>query len=264
MEKNNKTTNKTKSDSELLTQDSDIINKIQKRVSLVSKFGHELKNPIHAISGMSIFLSENWEKVEEQKKKLCMLQIQSGCDTLTDTVAKMLQIGGGEEEDLGCKKTNNNLVDLINDASKDFRGYINSPRNLEITILNEIEEDPYAMVDAFWFKRTISNLLTNSIKYSAKNNILIEVSDYEQSGLYYYLISVSDECGGITESELCNIFLEHNREETVFVKSKEGVGLGLFICKEVVRLHQGKIWAENNDKQGATVKFTIPKFNNLD
>ena len=102
--------------------------------------------------------------------------------------------------------------------------------------------------------QVISNIISNAIKYSpVSSEIKITLSLRNQR----VNVQVSDQGDGIPEEELQNVFERFyradNNQNTLF-----GSGLGLAICREIVGLHGGEIWAENNEKKGSSIIFEIP------
>jgi signal transduction histidine kinase len=99
--------------------------------------------------------------------------------------------------------------------------------------------------------QVISNLLSNAIKFTKHGTISIKASINKQSK--EVVISIKDSGIGIDPTILPQLFTKFSS------KSFEGIGLGLFITKNIVQAHGGRIWAENNaDGRGATFFFTLP------
>ena len=69
------------------------------------------------------------------------------------------------------------------------------------------------------------------------------------------MVTISDEGVGICEAEMESIFDEYQMGSNVV---SNGLGLGLMICKNIIKEHRGKLWAENNENVGASIKFMLP------
>jgi signal transduction histidine kinase len=103
----------------------------------------------------------------------------------------------------------------------------------------------------------ISNLLSNAIKFTKEGEIFVSIEKKEddKNNDNYALVTVRDTGEGVQPEILSKIFLKF------ITKSFEGLGLGLYISKNIVEAHGGKIWAENNIKDGnsgATFYFKLP------
>src|SRR5829696_5654016 len=95
----------------------------------------------------------------------------------------------------------------------------------------------------------ISNLLSNAIKFTQEGEVLVDLDEKDGQAI----VSVRDTGGGIAPEIYPNLFTKFT------TKSEKGTGLGLFIAKNVVEAHGGKIWAENNsDGRGAVFTFSLP------
>ena len=97
--------------------------------------------------------------------------------------------------------------------------------------------------------QVISNLLSNAIKFTEKGEVVVVLDEKDGQAI----ISVRDTGSGIAPEIYPNLFTKFA------TKSEKGTGLGLFIAKNIVEAHGGKIWAENNsDGIGATFTFSLP------
>jgi signal transduction histidine kinase len=104
-------------------------------------------------------------------------------------------------------------------------------------------------------KQVISNLLSNSLKFTEQGTITItvEVDNYHHSNRSQLIVRVKDTGIGVATDILPKLFSKF------VTKSEKGIGLGLYICKGIIEAHGGMIWAENNDDgKGATFTFSLP------
>ncbi|MGA9649325.1 PAS domain-containing sensor histidine kinase [Pedobacter sp.] len=110
-------------------------------------------------------------------------------------------------------------------------------------------------VDAQRIEQVLTNLLTNAVRYSPSSN-LVEIFldvDHKQA-----IVSVRDQGLGIPEDKLEIIFSRFYRMED---RPGPGLGLGLFLCNEIVQLHGGRIWAESTLSKGSIFRFSLPLMN---
>jgi signal transduction histidine kinase len=118
---------------------------------------------------------------------------------------------------------------------------------------------PDVFIDGRRITQILANLLSNALKFTpAGGEVEVEVSDDPQR-LVCVRVSVSDTGRGIEPEQLGYIFdrlYQGGIDETTF---EGGLGLGLYICQELVRLHGGEIWVESTPGKGSTFSFTLPK-----
>jgi signal transduction histidine kinase len=112
---------------------------------------------------------------------------------------------------------------------------------------------PPAMADPAYVERAIVNLITNGLKYSAEDAPVI-VRARQSDGTA--VVSVTDQGIGIAQEEMDQLFKRYYRSGAT--KSREGLGLGLYITRLIVEAHGGRIWVESTPGKGSTFYFTLP------
>lgn len=245
----------TKKNESFFYQDINGSNKHQ-QATLFAKISHELKTPIHGISGIASFLEQNWDMMEDNAKKKYMSDIVKASEVLNDLVESFVHLSEINSQKVSFNFAEENLVDLIKVSINRCETYLLQNKNLTVHFSNNLDK-AFAQVDAFWFKQLMTNLLANAATYSEEGKISVGLDITNFAGLEYYIIFVQDEGKGIPESEIDTIFNEFTRASKESTSSKN-FGLGLAICKEVAENHGGKIWAKNNQVKGAQIIFTIP------
>jgi K+-sensing histidine kinase KdpD len=126
--------------------------------------------------------------------------------------------------------------------------------------LMEYEIDPDAIFikgDQPKLRQVVQNLISNAVKYSPRGGkVCVIVKDYS---LEEILVNVSDEGIGIPPEQMDRLFQKFSRVETGEARDIKGSGLGLWICREIVEAHGGRIWVESEPSKGSTFKFTLKK-----
>jgi signal transduction histidine kinase len=105
-------------------------------------------------------------------------------------------------------------------------------------------------------RQVIQNLIENAIKYTDKGFVKVELKEDKDS----VLISVIDSGRGISKELLPNLFKQFSRDSSV--KKIQGTGLGLYIAREIIKDHHGKIWAES-EGEGKGAMFCVRMWNHL-
>jgi signal transduction histidine kinase len=231
---------------------------------------HELRTPIQPILGLSQVVSP---KVGEEEREHMRVIIRNAkrLQRLTENILDVTKI---DNHSLKLQKERFNLIDLISSVAQDYRSQINSP-NLQLICRFE-EKGPEddnnnaaIIVDADKSRLTqvISNLLSNAIKFTKEGTIFLaiekKVKEKEKGINQDEAIVIVRDTGRGIDSQLLNKlfskFVTKSREES------RGTGLGLFISKNIIEAHGGKIRAENNlDGKGATFSFTLPILRNAE
>ncbi len=232
----------------------DIRPKTDIRVSILSKLSHELKTPIHGISGISSYLSDNWNDLSDSDKKKYLSFIVEATSNLTSLLNSILNNSGNKDE----IEFNFEEIDLI----ETIKYAVERCKNLNfikkaITISFETKDEKcYAIADKFWITQLLSNLIFNAVNYSDQGKITVATQLVKVDNVDSCFISVKDEGIGIAKEALSTIFDPFNRGS--IGQEIQGVGLGLTICREIVEAHNGKIFASNNSEIGSKIEFFIP------
>ena len=217
---------------------------------------HEIKTPIQAILTFSQLLQKYPERQTEFTPAISRnsLRLQRLSNDILD-VAKI------ESRSLKLNKEIFDLNQVISNIIEDHKSIILKKNNKVKLLFYPSKEILLVEADKERIVGVISNLLSNAIKFSKEGKIFVstEMKDNNNNN-FHALVTVKDTGEGIDPEILPKIFSKF------ITKSFEGLGLGLYISKNIVEAHGGKIWAENNNKNGnhgAIFYFTLPLINNV-
>ena len=244
-----------------LTNDLSKANEELKQVSrlkddFINVAAHELRNPVQPILGLAEILRSTKMQADGNHNK--SLTVEKECKLLDIIVRNAKKLLLLEENILDVARIENsslkldieecNLYDVIGNVVQDTRDQIDNSR-VEL-LYNKMEDGIFLIrVDKSRLEQVISNLLSNSIKFTKEGTISLNVEKEDNQAL----VTVKDTGLGIDPEMLPRLFSKFA------TKSEKGAGLGLFICKNIIEAHGGRIWAENNSNgKGATVGFMIP------
>ena len=214
---------------------------------------HELRTPIMPILGEAEFIEHQFnhkrKTVEIEKEQVSM--IIRNAKRLDRLASDILDVAKIESQSLKLNKESFNLKEVLESAVHDLVDYIannNNENNPSLRVLYKAS-DVIVEADKERITQVISNLLSNALKFTEEGYISVSA---EKKGKDI-LVTVKDTGVGIDQEVLPRLFSKF------ITKSEKGTGLGLYISKNIVERHGGKIWAENNaDGKGATFSFSIP------
>ncbi|MDQ3838658.1 MAG: HAMP domain-containing histidine kinase [Thermoproteota archaeon] len=231
------------------------IEKLRTEISKLQLFiniaAHELRTPIMPIIGYSEILQED---IGERKEIRGIIYNAKRLDQLAGNILEGAKI---ENQTLQLDKKEFNLKDILTDIIDDYNDLLTLKGSKDVRLLYE-PKDILVVADKVRLGRVISNLLNNAIKFTARGEITITTMELKkndnnnESGEIQ--VSVKDTGSGLSPAILPKIYSK-------FVSTDSGgTGLGLFVSRNIVEAHGGRIWAENNDDgKGATFSFVIPK-----
>lgn len=229
-----------------LTEQLDEEKENQNRI--IASISHDIKTPLTSIMGYAERMKNKSLPEERQKKYIDIMysksqDIKELIDEFDDYLSYNLE-SSNKKEKIRIKK----LVNLINEEYEDELNQL----NIDFCIESDCDED-FIDIDLSKIRRVFGNIIGNSIKNmdSVKKEIIVNFEDLDEN----ILVSISDSGKGVNKEEIDKIF------EALYTsdKSRKVAGLGLSICKSAIEGHGGKIWAENNNIGGLTIKFTLMK-----
>ncbi len=129
----------------------------------------------------------------------------------------------------------------------------------QIRLCGETQPDlPAFSFDKNRLMQVVGNLVNNALKFTPAGGVVTITAEEAADNLGYFRVCVEDNGPGIPAADLENIFERLYQVDTPQQSSQQGVGLGLYICRELVESHGGKIWVESELGRGSTFCFIIP------
>ncbi len=241
---------------EIIIEENKNLKKLDRlKTAFISNASHELKTPMTPIIGYSQLLLKDKSLNEMQRQYINGIRMASL--KLKNLVGDLIDISKIESDYL---QLNIELIDfksLIELCISDLEFQIKI-KNLKI--IKNLCEDIKLRIDKDRILQVLTNLFSNSIKYTHSEGI-IEISTKVKNG--NYIFSIKDNGIGIDDNEKDIIFKRFGKIKAVNISKNDvdmqGTGLGLYITKEIIKLHGGKIWFESEGKnKGTTFFFTIP------
>lgn len=221
---------------------------------------HELRTPIMPIVGYSEMLLED---IGDRKEIRGIIYNAKRLDQLAGNILEGAKI---ENQSLQLNKEQFNLKDILTDIIDDYNNLLTIKESKDVKLRYE-PKDILIVADKVRVGRVISNLLNNAIKFTSRGEITISViklkhnnnnNNDDDDGSEEIQVNIKDTGTGLSPAILPKLFSK-------FVSTDSGgTGLGLFVSRNIVEAHGGKIQAQNNDDGiGAMFSFTIPKVANL-
>lgn len=249
-------------------EQSRAFNRMQKE--FINVAAHELRTPVQPIIGLT---GDLYSRVQDRQLKEKLEVIFRNAKRLHRLVEDILDVTRIESNSLNIRRERFNLkevvLNVINDI-KNSKEFQYSRKNVKIVFdtTKQLYDDDNISIDADKERiyQVISNLVGNAIKFTEKGviRVIIGVEKEKDEGRRIrngngkrVIVLVRDTGIGIHSEMFSRLFTKFAS------KSFEGTGLGLFISKNIIETHDGKIWAKNNDDdddnaKGATFGFSLP------
>ena len=214
---------------------------------------HELRTPIQPILGLTEAM---YSKINDKKQLVILEVIIRNAKRLKRLTDNLLDITKIESQSLLLKKEKFNLNILISEVLKDYVNKQKNQQKIEIVYDFKHKEDISIEADRDRLVQVIHNLLDNVLKFTTQNQqmIFVIIGKKNEGKEKEVIVSVKDTGEGISDKILSKLFTKFATSD-----STTGTGLGLYICKNIIEAHGGRIWAENNSgEKGAILSFTLP------
>ncbi len=218
-----------------------------KKDEFIGLASHELRTPLASISGYLQILSQ---RITDEKNGTFVIKTLQQVAKLSSLVNDLLDISKIEAGKLQFSEERFNMREVLDDVI-DLMSYANEKYEI---ILHTLVSELYITGDAHRIEQVIINLFTNAIRYSPGSK---KIEVYLSSGTNEVKIGVRDYGIGIPPDKLEHIFSKFYRVDDRNAHVS-GLGIGLYLCYEIVTRHKGKLWAESEPGKGSTFWIALP------
>jgi signal transduction histidine kinase len=235
------------SSSEMQEELQDLRRQMQLQEDFVSTISHELRTPLGFIKGYSTSLLREDTSWDEQTQKEFLMIIDEEADRLSLLIENVLESARLQSKTLPLRFQPLRLDAVLRDVILRVRA-----RHKDLDISMQLESVPPVYGDGVRLAQVFDNLFANAIKYAPGAPIVILLNQVGENAM----ISFIDRGPGIPQESLSLIFERFYRVRGE--KSVTGTGLGLYICRQIIQAHRGKIWAESAPAEGTTFLIELP------
>ena len=220
------------------------------RDDFIATLTHDLRTPLlAAIQTLTFFLNGALGELDE-KQKLLLATMQKSNEDLLGLVNALLEVYKYDADKLELTKTNFNMYNLVEQVYNEL---------LPLAQTKEIEfkiectnKDLTVNADRSEIRRVICNLCGNAINYTQNGGRVIITLKNEGNDLIF---SVSDNGSGIPQEDIPNMFQRFSQGTSK--KRSTGTGLGLYLSRQIIESHGGKIWLESTLNKGSEFSFLL-------
>jgi PAS domain S-box-containing protein len=228
--------------------------------TFVSVISHELKSPVSIIKGYADTLRREDAQWDTDTLRQGLAVIAEESDRLNKLIDNLLDASRFQASAFKLELSYLQVDKLAEKVVEEFR-----VQSSEHMFTLDFPPDPSTgsghRLPAVWgdierIRQVLTNLLSNAIKYSPRGGLIQTGGWADDDWIYVY---VADEGIGIPKPEQERIFERFYRAESSLSRRTEGAGLGLYLCKEVIEAHGGKIWVQSEPGKGAKFIFKLPR-----
>jgi len=220
---------------------------MQLQEDFVSTISHELRTPLGFIKGYSTSLLRQDANWDEETQKEFLTIIDEEADRLSLLIENVLESARLQSKTLPLRFQPLRLDSVLRDVIMRLR-----TRHKDLDVSMDLKPAPPIQGDGVRLAQVFENLFTNAIKYAPSAPIIVLLNQVGGN----IIISFMDRGPGIPAESLPLIFDRFYRARNE--RTITGTGLGLYICKQIIGAHRGKIWAESTPGQGTTFFIELP------
>lgn len=233
----------------LIVHDITIYKQLEKEKEDVIGFvAHELRNPLSNIILCNELIGEALSEHDNQLAESLLQRSKNNASRLQKMITELYESTKITSGYLPLDISEFNFFEVVKEAVEtvevlhpSYLITVNGNANITITA------DRYRII------QVLTNYLSNGIKYSnGKTTVSLNITHDEKT----LTVSVKDEGLGISKVQLPYVFERFFRVEKT--RNIEGIGLGLYLCRQIIHAHKGRVWAESEEAKGSVFYFSIP------
>lgn len=213
---------------------------------------HELRRPVAMMRGYLEMIEEGGFGPMPAALRQPLEQIEAGNQEMLRLLHGLSLVARLEDRGSLLELRPTNLARLIEDTMRLVEA---EARIKRIAVVGRLEPDLVAEVDADRIAIAVVNLISNAVKYGPEDSTALVC--LERRGPTA-IIEVHDEGPGIPAHDLAHIFEQYYRSEASLSEGVPGMGLGLFIVRQIVELHDGQVTVESQPGRGTTFRISLP------
>lgn len=239
----------------------------RQRADFISTASHEMRTPVAAIEGyLSLAMNDKVCQIDE-KARSYLDKAQSSTHHLGKLFQDLLTSAKAEDGRLTSHPAVVEVSEFVDKLVEDLR-FSAEKKGLALELhssrpqttssgsaIKSISPLLYAYVDPDRFREVITNLFDNAVKYTEAGKITIGVTGDQEVVQFY----ITDTGPGIPKEDVPHLFQKFYRVDNSATRTIGGTGLGLFICKKIIELYNGKIWVESEQGKGSTFYINLPR-----
>ncbi|MBD1392947.1 PAS domain-containing sensor histidine kinase [Mucilaginibacter glaciei] len=222
----------------------------QRKEDFISIASHEMKTPLTSIKGNLQLLQRKAQRNNDTQYSEGFATASKSILRLEKLIYDLLDVSKIQSGKVGFSFTTFNFTHLINEA---VEGILATTQTHNIIVTGGSSQIEIT-ADYGRLEQVLLNLLGNAIKYSPDgNSVKVHISILPG----YLKVSITDTGVGIHERDHKRIFERFYRADQIAEKFP-GVGIGLYVCNEIIKEHKGTLWVESAEGKGSVFSFTIP------
>jgi len=222
------------------------------KTNLIATVSHEIKTPLTGIRMvLHLLLEERATKLDEMQKTM-VNSANEDCERLLTTLNSLLDLSRAESGTTHLSRHNTSLHERVESAARTFSGMAKN-KDVTIKVEPQLSGAPEVYIDPVRLDEVLNNLVSNAIKHSPQGGTVSLVISKPEAD--FLRVTVIDDGPGVPEAAQSRIFERFYRAPG---QDLDGVGLGLFISREIMRAHEGRIGLKERSENHTEFYIDVP------
>jgi len=218
-----------------------------------SIIAHDLKSPLNTFVSLISLMEENYEDFSEEERKDFLQSMCEHSRQLNKLLNNLLQWSMHQRGDMKVHPEELFLEPVFDENLKLYHQEI---RRKQLRVQISMEAGLKTFGDLSMIHTIFRNLLSNAVKFTPNRGKIVIRGKFEEEKV---LVDIEDTGVGIRKDRIPNLFQLDQVTSTKGTNYEEGTGLGLILCKEFVKFHNGEIDVESRPDEGTKIRITLPK-----
>jgi signal transduction histidine kinase len=224
----------------------------QRKDAFISMASHELKTPVTSLKGFTTILQRRLTRQGDTQGLHYLARMDAQLARLTALISELLDISRMQSGKLALREEPVALDALVEETVEEVQAASATHR-----LLIEGSAGAEVVGDQERLRQVFVNLLTNAVKYSPRSDtVIVRLARDEEGG--QAIVGVQDFGIGIDRAHHQQIFERFYQVGDAEEKTYPGLGIGLYISREIVERHRGSLWVESSKGNGATFFVALP------
>lgn len=230
---------------------------LESRDRLISILAHDLKNPLNYILGTTQYLSRQYDQLPREKVRHLIMETESAAGKLNELLEELLDWTRVVRGRIDPQPVVLNIREVMNDVLAIFQTGADLK---EITLINQVPDETLVWGDRRMIFTIFRNLVSNALKYTEPNGLIRIWSEYRtgRDNRNDLAIIVQDNGVGMDRTTLSSISGNKPVSPMTGTRNEKGIGYGLVIIREFVRLNHGRLEVESAPGKGTRFTVVLP------
>lgn len=236
----------------------DLLAKTEEINAFYHMVSHELKTPLTSTREFIALVLENVAGETNSIQREYLDLAKEGCEQIAHCINDLLDATKAETNKMDVQVRPVDLKHLVEQCMASMRLSIQA-KNIDFQLLPQKEEPPTVMADGRRLTQVLLNLFSNARKFTPSGGAIEVEIRQPQEDPSWVLVSVKNNGRAIAPESMDRIFDRLFQEKKSDFSTADGLGLGLFVSREIVHAHGGRIWAESPNGKGAVFTFSLKR-----